>query len=169
MTYLRSLFLAVLFSPTGLAFADEQGFLNRFTGDWSGSGAVRRNAESPVFNARCTVAGDHATNRMSIGGVCRGAIIVSRDISANVRYNAATGRYTGTYVGARAGPAAISGKRNGDRVNFTMVWPKPVNGSTKARMTIVNDGKGLLRIRVVSQPDPKGPTTTLSDLTFRKN
>jgi hypothetical protein len=81
-----------------------------------------------------------------------GAIVVTREIGANVRYDAATGTYSGTYVGARVGPAAISGRRSGDRVNFTINWPKPVNGSTKAQMTIVNDGHGTLRIQVISRP-----------------
>jgi len=163
------LVLFAVLGPVGNAAADdEQGFLNRMAGDWVGGGPVVRNAQSPVFNAKCSIAGNHSGNSMSIDGVCRGAVIVSREISARVRYNPATGRYSGTYVGARAGPATITGKRSGDRVNFTMTWPKPVNGSTRARMTLVNDG-GLLRIQVVSQPKPDGPATTLSDLTFRKN
>ncbi len=152
-----------------LAQADEQDFLNRFDGTWSGSGQVRRNAQSPVFNVTCTVAGDRAAIRMAIDGNCRGAIVVTREIGAKVRYDAATGIYSGTYIGARVGPAAISGRRNGDSVNFTINWPKPVNGSTKAQMTIINDGHGTLRIRVISRPSPNAPATTLSNLVFNKS
>lgn len=169
MKRLWPILFCLLASPGFAASSDEQSFLNRFAGNWSGGGPVRRNAQSPIINATCTVAGDHAANRMSVAGSCRGAVVFTRDISADVSYDAATGRYSGTYVGARAGPAVISGKRNGNRVNFTMTWPKPVNGSTKARMTIINDGQGMLRIQVISQPQANGPATTLSDLTFRKN
>ena len=169
MRYSWPILVCLFATPAVAASADDQTFLNRFEGDWSGGGPVRRNAQSPVINATCTVASDHAANRMSVGGSCRGAVVFTRDISANVSYDAATGRYSGTYVGARAGPAAISGKRSGNRVNFTMTWPKPVNGSTKARMTITNDGQGVLRIQVISQPQSNGPITTLSDLTFRRN
>jgi hypothetical protein len=151
------------------ARADEQSFINRFDGNWSGGGQVRRNADSPVFNVTCTVAGDRAAIRMAIDGNCRGAIVVTREIGARVRYDAATGTYSGTYVGARVGPAAISGRRDGDRVIFTINWPKPVNGSTKAQMTIVNDGRGTLRIQVVSRPKTGGPATTLSNLVFSKS
>jgi len=152
-----------------LARADGQDFLNRCDGTWSGRGQVRRNAQSPVFNVTCTVAGDRAAIRMAIDGNCRGAIVVTREIGAKIRYDATTGTYSGTYVGARVGPAAISGRRNGDRVNFTINWPKPVNGSTKAQMTIVNDGRGTLRIQVISRPTPGGPATTLSNLVFNKS
>jgi hypothetical protein len=169
MTRLWPVLVCALVSPAPSAFADEQSFLSRFAGDWSGGGPVRKNAQSPVINASCSVAGDQGANRMSVDGSCRGAVVFTRNIGANVRYDAATGSYRGTYVGARAGPAVISGKRTGDRVNFTMTWPKPVNGSTKARMTIFNNGHGVLRIQVMSQPQPNGPVTTLSDLTFRKN
>lgn len=152
-----------------VAHADEQDFLNRFDGNWSGGGQVRRNAQSPIFNVTCTVAGDRAAIRMAIDGNCRGAIVVTREIGAKVRYDAATSTYSGTYVGARVGPAAIFGRRNGDRVNFTINWPKPVNGSTKAQMTIINDGNGTLRIQVISRPSPDGPATTLSNLVFNKS
>lgn len=159
----------LLAGPALSSTGDEQSFQNRFAGNWTGGGPVRRNAESPIIDASCAVTGDHAPNRMSISGSCRGAVVFTRDISADVTFNPATGRYSGTYVGARAGPAAIVGKRNGNRINFTMTWPKPVNGSTRARMSILNDGQGMLRIQVVSQPQPDGPATTLSDLTFRRN
>ncbi|MBN9026837.1 MULTISPECIES: hypothetical protein [Kaistia] len=161
--------LCLFAGPALSATGDEQSFQNRFAGSWTGGGPVRRNAESPIIDADCAVTGDHAPNRMSISGSCRGAVVFTRDISADVTFNPATGRYTGTYVGARAGPATIVGKRNGNRVNFTMTWPKPVNGSTRARMSILNDGQGMLRIQVVSQPQANGPATTLSDLTFRKH
>lgn len=169
MTRIWTTGLALLLGLAGgTAWADEQDFLNRFDGNWSGGGQVRRNAQSPVFNVTCTVAGDRAAIRMAIDGNCRGAIVVTREIGANVRYNAATGTYSGTYVGARVGPATISGRRNGDRVNFTINWPKPVNGSTKAQMTIVNDGRGTLRIQVISRPAGE-PATTLSNLVFNKS
>jgi hypothetical protein len=167
----RAIAFCLLASALGgtAAKADEQDFLNRFDGTWSGGGQVRRNAQSPVWNVRCTVAGDRAAIRMAIDGRCRGAIVVTREIGARIRYDAATGLYSGTYVGARVGPAAISGRRAGDRVTFTILWPKPVNGSTRAQMTIDNDGRGTLKIQVISRPTEGGPATTLSNLVFSKS
>jgi hypothetical protein len=72
MTRIWTTGLALLLGlASGAAWADEQDFLNRFDGNWSGGGQVRRNAQSPVFNVTCTVAGDRAAIRMAIDGNCR--------------------------------------------------------------------------------------------------
>jgi hypothetical protein len=171
-TLLTALPLALLLVALPLAaaaHADEGSFLSRFDGSWSGSGKVKRNAESSAWNVTCSVTGKPAPARMSMGGSCSGGVLVSRSIGANLVYNQNTGLYSGIYTGAKVGPAALSGRRSGDRVDLVITWPKPVNGDTKARMTIVNDGRGQLRIQVIDQVSPGGPSATLSDLTFRKS
>ncbi|MCX5497823.1 hypothetical protein OSH11_24200 [Kaistia dalseonensis] len=161
--------LVPVLAATTIVHADEAGFLNRFEGNWSGSGQVRRNAGSSPWNVKCSVTGNPSGSGMAMGGHCRGAIIVSRAIGANLVYDPGTRSYSGTYIGSKLGPAALNGRRNGDRVDLTITWPKPVNGDTKARMSITNDGRGRLRIQVLDEIRPGGPTRTMSDLTFRRS
>lgn len=167
MVLLVSATLLSLFG--GNAFADETGFLSRFDGRWSGGGQVRRNAEASPWNVKCAVTGNLSSQGMEMDGRCSGAVIVSRQIGANLEYDPKTGVYTGTYIGSIYGPAALNGRRSGDQVNLTITWARPVNGDTKARMTIFNDGGGVLSIKVIDEIRPGGPAKTMSDLTFRKS
>ncbi len=138
------------------AAALETEFFDRFAGSFSGSGEVRRSANENPNQVQCTLTGRPSASGISISGKC-GAFIFSRDISADIRYDPATGRYSGVYVGAKIGPARLSGVRHGDAVVMTITWPKPVNGDTKATMTIRNAGNGKLAITVSDRPRPTAP------------
>ena len=51
----------------------------------------------------------------------------------------------------------------GDAVNLTVTWAEPVNGDTKAQMTIVNTGSGL-RIVMTDQENGQGPWKPMVDI-----
>ncbi len=149
------------------ASAAEAGYLNRFAGSFSGSGEVQRNANERPMRVECKLAGRPSANAVSISGEC-GAFIVSREISADIRYDPASGRYTGTYVGSDVGPARLSGRRNGDTVVMAIKWPKPVNGDTDALMTIRNTGNGALAITVKDTLQPGGPQTEVTRIALSR-
>lgn len=146
--------------------AAEAGFLGRFTSVWNGTGKVRRTAESSPWTVNCAITQNHDGNRIALDGSCRAALLFTREIGAHLVFDPGTGLYTGTYVGAKVGPAALSGRRQGDTLVLTITWPKPVNGDTRAALTISNDGNGQMQILVRDQVGSQTVTTT--DIVFRK-
>ena len=163
---LAAAFSAFLFGPS--AYAAESDFLQRFEGSWSGSGTVSRNEAENPNNVQCTMAGNASATGISMNGTCRAAVIFSRNISADIRYDPGSGRYSGTYVGSTIGPARLSGRRKGDAVVLTITWPKPVRGDTKAIMVISNPGNGQLGITVTDEIQPGGPKAQVTRLALRQ-
>lgn len=157
---------AVVVAPVP-ASADESEFLSRFEAQWTGGGKVLRRANEGPWNVKCTMSQDGGGNAIEIGGTCRAAVFVSKQIGASLTVDPNTGLYTGTYIGASEGPARLSGKRNGDTLTLTITWAAPINGDTKATMIIQNPGDGTLKIRVVDKNGAGGPAVTTSDLSFR--
>jgi hypothetical protein len=141
--------------------AGEGDYIDLFGGLWSGKGMVLNDAKP--WQVDCKAVGDPGINRLSIKGSCS-VFVINVPISAEVSYDPKTGRYSGTYVGGDMA-AKISGKRRGDTVDFTMTWSRPINreGDVNARMTIVNSGKGNLRI-VIDNLKKNGPEERASDL-----
>ena len=131
------------------AQAGERPFLDRFVGSWSGSATVIDKGRT--LNVSCQVTGAPDDTHISIRGHCNAGLI-GRAISADLTFDPKSGRYSGTYIGDDVGPARLSGKRSGERVELTITWPKPVNGDTTAKMTIVNSGNGTLRITLNDKP-----------------
>ena len=150
----------VIAAPTAL-YASEGDYIGLFGGAWSGSGMVLNNAKP--WQVNCRALGQPAANHLLITGTCS-VFLVSVAISADVTYDPASGRYVGTYTGGDMS-AQISGKRQGDTVDFTMTWARPIdgNGDTHARLTIVNSGTGNLRI-VIDNLKSNGPDERSSDL-----
>jgi hypothetical protein len=141
--------------------AGEGDYIGLFGGVWSGTGIVLNDAKP--WNVTCKATGQPGMNHLTIQGSC-GLFLISVPISADVSYDPKSGRYSGTYVGGDMA-AKITGKRRGDTVDFTMTWAKPINGDgdINARMTIVNSGKGDLRI-VIDNLKKSGPEERASDL-----
>jgi hypothetical protein len=148
--------------------AQEADFLARFEGTWSGSGLVARKEAENTNKVRCTMKGAPDANSVSMNGTCRAALIFSRQIGADIRFDPGSGRYTGVYTGSSIGPAGLSGKRRGDAVVMTITWPKPVRGDTTATMTIKNPGNGQLSIVVTDEVEPGGPTATVTNLSLSR-
>ena len=143
--------------------APETEFLNRFAGSFSGSGQIQRSATQSPNNVRCALTGQASESGIAISGKCR-SFIFSKRIGADIRYDPQTGRYSGVYVGAAMGPARLAGRRHGDAVVLTVTWPEPVNGDTKATMTIVNPGDRSLLITVSDRLEAEGRTTEITRL-----
>jgi hypothetical protein len=154
-----------LFAPVK---AQDSDYLARFEGAWLGSGLVARNEAEDVNKVLCTMKGAPAENRVSMNGTCRAALIFSRQIGADIRFDPSSGRYAGIYTGSTIGPAALSGIRRGDAVVMTITWPKPVRGDTEATMTINNPGNGQLSIVVTDEVEPGGATATVTSLSLTR-
>ncbi len=150
-------------SRAAASVAPEAEFLRRFAGSFSGSGQIQRSATQSPNNVRCTLTGQASESGIAISGKCR-SFIFSRRIGADIRYDRQTGRYSGVYVGAAMGPAQLAGRRRGDAVVLTVTWPKPVNGDTKATMTIVNPGDRSLLITVSDRLEAGGETAEVTRL-----
>ena len=150
------------------SFATEREFLARFEGSFSGGGTVQRNASERPNQVTCTVTGQPSATSVSMSGKC-GAAIFSRAIKAEIHYDEATGRYTGVYVGSAIGPARLFGKRSGNSVVLTLIWPKPVNGDTKATMTIRNSGDGSFAITVTDELQPGGARAKVTQLALSQS
>jgi hypothetical protein len=149
------------------AYAAEAEFLSRFDGAFSGGGLVQRNASEGPNEVSCTLSGRSSANGVSMSGEC-GAFIFSKRISADLTFDPGSGRYSGTYTGSSIGPARLSGKRSGDAVVLTITWPQPVNGDTKATMTISNSGDGRLAITVTDEVAPGGPKAQVTQLALNQ-
>jgi hypothetical protein len=149
------------------AHAGETDFLSRFAGSFAGSGQVMRNANEGANQVECTLTGQPSANGVSMAGQC-GAFIFSKSISADIRYDPASGRYSGVYNGSSIGPAALHGRRKGNAVVLTITWPEPVNGDTKATMTIHNSGNGRLAITITDKVAPGGPTAKVTSLALAR-
>lgn len=146
------------------ARAAESDFLERFRGDWSGSGKVQRDGSTPPRQVTCSVIGRPTENRINAQGSCRAYLIFVRPVAIDVVYDPRSGIYRGTYIGARIGPARLSGTRSGDALNLRIEWPRPVNGDTQATMVIQNDGRGILRITIADNLTPGGPIQQTSEI-----
>jgi hypothetical protein len=161
--------LAVAFAvATGAPNAIQAGegdYIDLFGGVWSGKGTVLNDAKP--WQVDCKAVGEPGINQLSIKGSCS-VFVISVPISANVTYDPKTGRYSGTYIGGDM-TAKISGKRRGDTVDFAMTWSRPINpeGDVNARMTIVNSGKGNLRI-VIDNLKKNGPEERASVLRLQQ-
>jgi hypothetical protein len=148
--------------------AAEWDFLSRFEGSFSGGGTVQRSAKENPNQVTCTMTGQPSETSISLSGEC-GAFIFSKQISAKLRFDPASGRYTGTYTGSSIGPAGLSGKRRGDSIVLTITWPQPVNGDTKATMTISNNGNGRLAITVTDELKPGGARKAVTQIALNQN
>ena len=157
---------AATFSMPG--FAEERDFLSRFEGSFSGGGTVQRNAKEAPNQVTCTMTGRPSESTISMSGQC-GAFIFSKQIGADLRFDAKSGRYHGTYTGSSIGPARLSGKRRGDSIVLTITWPQPVNGDTKATMTIRNSGNGTLAITVTDEIEPGGPKKAVTQIALNQS
>jgi len=136
----------------GAAGASEATFLKSLHGKWSGSGTVQVRTSSSPINVTCRFSSDADADSLSLDGNCRGFVIVSRAIGAELKVNGQ--KYTGSYVGAGTGTAGLSGSRTGNSINLGIRWAKEVNGDRQAQMTVEKVGDNGMRLTTVDS-DPK--------------
>ncbi|MER8964010.1 hypothetical protein [Mesorhizobium sp. M0701] len=148
----RFVLAGCLTAGAGAAHADDPDFLRSFQGNFAGKGIVKVTTDAPTVNVSCHFNSDATSSSLSLDGSCRGLIVVTRAISADLRSSGT--KYTGTYVGSRTGPAQLSGSRSGNAINLGIRWAKEVNGDRKAQMTVEKTGEDGMRLTVVDT-DPK--------------
>lgn len=134
------------------ARADEADFLRSFQGNFAGQGTVKVTTDAPTLNVSCTFNSDATSTSLSLDGRCRGLVVVTRAISADLKASGA--KYTGVYVGSRTGPAQLAGSRSGNAINLGISWATEVNGDRKARLTVEKTSGDGMRL-TVTDVDPK--------------
>jgi hypothetical protein len=157
---------SVLFA-TSAAHPDEAAFLNSLDGNWSGEGTVKVRTDSSPVNVTCTFDSDATASSLSLDGNCRGLVIVSRGIGADLTANGA--KYSGSYVGAGTGTAGLSGNRSGNAINLGIRWAKDVNGDRDARMTVEKVGDNGMRLTTVDVDPETGKSVVTSQINLRRS
>jgi hypothetical protein len=137
---------------TGAAFADEAAFLRSLDGNWAGGGTVKVRTSAPTIRVSCKFASETTADSLALDGTCRGLLVFSRRISADLKANGA--RYAGYYIGAGTGPAGLSGRRSGNAINLNIRWAKKVNGDRKAKLIVEKNGSNGMRL-TTTDVDPK--------------
>jgi len=159
MKSLACLVLAGSLMAAADARADDADFLRSFQGSFAGKGTVKVTTEAPTVNVSCTFSSGATATSLSLDGKCRGLVLVTRAISADLKSSGAG--YTGVYVGSRTGPAQLAGKRSGNAINLGIRWAKEVNGDRKARLTVEKTGGNGMRL-TVTDVDPKTGETVVT-------
>jgi hypothetical protein len=148
------------------AQASEAAFLNSLGGNWSGEGTVKVRTNSSPINVTCNFDSDATETSLSLDGNCRGLLIVSRAIGADLKANGT--KYSGSYVGAGTGTAGLSGSRSGNAINLGISWAKEVNGDRKAQMTVEKVGDNGMRLTTVDVDPKTGKNVVTSRIDLRR-
>ena len=90
------------------ATAGEEQFLTSLKGQYEGKGQVRLRTNRGPINVTCSFGSTATANTLSLDGKCRGLVVVSRAIGAELTRRGSS--YKGSYIGAGSGPATLSGK-----------------------------------------------------------
>lgn len=148
------------------AIGQEAAFLNSVSGNWTGSGIVKVRTDSSPINVTCKFQSGATETSLTLDGNCRGLVIVSRAISADLKIK--DGEYSGSYVGAGTGTARLSGMRNGDTINLGIHWAKNVNGDRSANMSIEKVGDKGMRLITVDTDAATGKSVVTSQINLRR-
>ena len=157
---------SMLFAASA-AYSDEAAFLNSLDGNWSGKGTVKVRTNSSPINVTCKFDSDATANSLSLDGNCRGLVIVSRAIGADLKANGAI--YSGSYIGAGTGTAGLSGSRSGNAINLGIRWARDVNGDRNARMTVEKVGDNGMRLTTVDADPETGKNVVTSQIDLRRS
>ena len=162
--FTRLLLAGGLRATAGAVHADEADFLQSLEGDWSGKGMVKvRTDSSPVS---CSFDSDATATSLSLDGNCRGMLVISRAIGADLK--ASGSKYSGSYTGAGTGTAGLSGKRSGDAIHLGIRWAKDVNGDRVARMTVKKTGENGMTLTTVDTDPKTGKDVVTSQINLRR-
>lgn len=156
---------AVLTGGT-LAHADESTFLRTLDGNWRGKGEVRIRTNRNPINVTCDFTSGGKGAALMLDGRCRGLIVVSRKISADLK--ARGNNYSGAYVGAGTGTAGLNGKRRGDTISLAVRWAKEVNGDRQAQMRIEKLNQNAMRLTTTDKDPKTGRSVITSDITLER-
>jgi hypothetical protein len=155
-------------APTpGLASENDE-YLLRFAHSWKGGGTASLDLHLPSWRVSCTLASRQGGNHVSLSGLCRLKLItfLSKQIDATLNYNPGSDSYSGTYSVDGGPPAILAGRVSGDSLNLDVTWPILVNGHYKARIHIMNDGRGHFSLTTIDPLGLYGKPMITSDLHF---
>jgi hypothetical protein len=158
--------LAAFLAGVTNAGANEAPFLKTLAGQWAGGGMMKRTTSSSPINLDCSFQSKSNGEALSMTGICRGMIVLSREVSAQL--TAAGNQYAGRYIGPSGGVSALSGGRSGDAINLAVRWSKLINGDRSANMTIQRVGDNSIRIRTVDRDPESGRQVVTSEINLRR-
>jgi hypothetical protein len=150
----------------GAAHADEAAFLHSLDGNWSGRGKVKVRITAPTIGVSCRFKSGSAAQSLSLTGTCRGLLVFSRKIGAELKVH--QGRYSGTYIGAGTGPAALNGSRSGNAINLAIRWAKNVNGDRNARLIVEKIGRNGMRLTTTDMDLKTGRSVVTSQIDLER-
>lgn len=163
----RWLLLVVMASfAAGDARADEGTFLKSLGGSWAGGGMVRIRANMSPINISCNFNSQATGLALSMAGVCRGMLLISRTIDAKLRYGGSS--YSGSYIGPRGGRAGLNGSRQGDAINLTIRWAKEVNGDRRADLILRKVGANGMQLTTVDVDPASGKRIVTSEINLKR-
>lgn len=165
-SFARFVLAGCLTAAAGAAHADEADFLRSFEGNFAGKGTVKVTTEAPTVSVSCRFNSDATSSSLSLDGTCRGLVVVTRAISADLKSRGT--KYTGTYVGSRTGPAQLSGRRSGNAISLGIRWAKEVNGDRTAQMTVEKNGEDGMRLTVIDVDPKTGERVLTSRIDLRR-
>lgn len=130
-------------TAAGPAWADDAAdFMQRFSGQWYGTGQLLFGAENGVEFA-CELKGDPSASQLTFGmsGRCRMGTL-SAGIHAQLRYNADTNQFYGQFLGGSQGDGVdLVGERAGD--GFSL---KLLRDNAQGRLTAETLDHGQMKV-----------------------
>ena len=168
MKHFARLFLAGgLIAAAGAVHAQEAEFLQSLDGNWSGKGTVKVRADSSPVNVTCKFDSAATETSLSLDGNCRGLIVVSRAIGADIKADGSN--YSGSYTGAGTGTAGLNGKRSGNAINLGISWAKEVNGDRVAQLTVEKVGENGMTLTTVDEDPKTGKSVVTSQINLSRS
>jgi hypothetical protein len=149
------------------AQAGEADFLESLAGNWTGKGTVKVRTDASPVSVTCRFSSDSSANSLSLDGNCRGMVVVSRAISADLKANGR--KYSGSYVGAGTGTARLSGSRKGNALNLGISWAREVNGDRQARMKVEKVGENGMKLTTLDIDPKSGKNVVTSQIDLRRS
>ena len=167
MKYFSGLVAVLAFSSlSSVALSQEAAFLKGVSGSWAGSGTVKVRTNSAPVKVTCNFESGSTETTLKLDGNCRGLVVVSRAISADLTI--VEGKYSGSYVGAGTGTAGLSGKRTGNKINLGIRWAKEVNGDRAASMSIEKVGSQGMSLTTIDTDPETGKSVVTSQINLRR-
>ena len=168
---MRRIALAVLASGLALmqadkAVASEEQFLSSLEGKYEGKGQVRLRTNRGPITVTCSFRSTATDTTLSLKGKCRGLVVVSRSIDAELARRGSS--YKGSYIGAGSGPATLSGKRNGNSLNLTIQWAKEINGDRSAKLSVAKSGSRGLTLTTTDRDPGTGNAVVTSKIVLKR-
>jgi hypothetical protein len=164
---IAGLVLGLTMSSGGRA---EDGYLERFVGNWNGGGTARPNLHLPAWRVSCNLASSHGATSVRLSGLCRLRLLsfISKQVDATLVHSPGSEEFTGTYSVDGGPPARLLGRLNGDALRLTVTWPILINGHPTSILRIANDGRGHFTLSTVDPLGLDGTPITTSDLHFTR-